>query len=102
MSSEISTGERELVLKPREASLFNIFSILFSRDIASKGFIEFFKVKEAVLELKGVLFLSLFLQKTLQKTAKVIAFIGSAIETSLNVMANWSSLLIFLKNIMRG
>ncbi|KAG8384378.1 hypothetical protein BUALT_Bualt04G0111900 [Buddleja alternifolia] len=96
------TPQNYLLLKPRKASLLEIFRLLFCDDIESKEFIESLNVKRSIIERRGIIFLSMLAQKVLQYNEKPLSLFGSRFEMCLNILANKSNFSMFLRNFLRG
>jgi hypothetical protein len=88
MASEDQKGKKTLLLKPEEASFSDLFGFLVSGDIQSKEFIECLKEKETSLKRRGIILISVIVQKALQAAATPLQLCGSVVEFWLNLLAN--------------
>ncbi|CAI9758810.1 unnamed protein product [Fraxinus pennsylvanica] len=102
MASNVLTSKKYLVLKTHDASLIDIFHILFTKDIESKDFVETLEVKQEILKERGVIFLSMLSQKILQYNKKTLYLFGSTFEMWLNLLGNKNNFRMFLSALLRG
>ncbi|KAM7278348.1 hypothetical protein ACFE04_005482 [Oxalis oulophora] len=82
-------GEDYLVLKPNEATWFDLGRLLISSDLKNEGFIEF--PEERLIrncERRWVIFMSVFAQKLLLTMKKPMAFCGDVLEWWLNIFSD--------------
>ncbi|KAA8547100.1 hypothetical protein F0562_003529 [Nyssa sinensis] len=101
MASSDQTSRKYLVLKPEEASLLDLFHILFSGEIESRKFVKCLKVKEKFLERRGIIFFSVVVQKVLQFTAKPMSWFGSKFELWLNLVSSNNNFGVLLLNLVQ-
>lgn len=102
LDSNMITRTKYLLLRPRDASLIDIFCVPFTQDIGVKNFVEQYEVKPAILEGRGIIFVSMFLQKILQSNGRPLSLLGSTMETVLNILGNKNNFGEFLSGLLRG
>ncbi|XVF17680.1 hypothetical protein REPUB_Repub10bG0144500 [Reevesia pubescens] len=91
-----------LLLNPKQATLIDLFRLLFSSNLKNRKFIE---TSYEIVEdfwLRALLFISTLLQKFLLTISTPMAVLGSTLEDLLNLLTNNGGLLGLVKNIMTG
>lgn len=88
-------SNKSLLLKPEEARIWDLLSFLVSGEIQSKEFIECLKVKETSLKRRGIIFISVLIQKILQAMSTPLQLSGTILEFWLNFAANNQILSVF-------
>ncbi|KAL2333546.1 hypothetical protein Fmac_014759 [Flemingia macrophylla] len=103
-SSEKLFATKFMLLKPEEMSFFQLFRVLFGRDIEEKGFVQCLEVIiESWSYQKWLLFWSFMVQKILYSTASILQCIGDIIESLLNAQASYSNNVFkFVFNCIQG
>ncbi|KAK4744039.1 hypothetical protein SAY87_010351 [Trapa incisa] len=95
-----------LVLKPQEASFFDVLRFLiFSSDVSAKRRAVYFPEDEEgpwAFKRRWIIFISLLLQKILLLTKDRLARVGYLLETWLNLLSINGGVLGLLRNILKG
>ncbi|KAK9285377.1 hypothetical protein L1049_024568 [Liquidambar formosana] len=99
-NKEFSTSY--MVLKPNEVSLFDLFHILFSRNIENRKFVDCPEGTEENFWRRWIIFISVLVQKVLQSVAKPLAWFGSMVETWLNLLSSYGDFGTLLREFLRG
>ncbi|KAM7279233.1 hypothetical protein ACFE04_006367 [Oxalis oulophora] len=96
-------GDEYLLLKPKEASWFDLGRLLFSSDSTNK---EFFECPEEQLirnwERRWVIFMSVFVQKLLLVMEQPLAFTGDMLEWWLNLLLTNGGFSKLILNVLTG
>ena len=93
-----------MLLKPEEATFFDLVHILFSRNIGSRKCVETHAegAVEGSFRRRWLMFVSIVAQKVMMFVAKPLAFFGSCVELLLNVLALNGGLFTILFNLLTG
>ncbi|KAL2528536.1 alpha/beta-hydrolase superfamily protein [Forsythia ovata] len=92
-----------MLLKPEEASLVDIFRILFSDDIGKCKFIDCPEGKRPEpFKRRWLIFVSILVLKLLQTVEKPMAWFGSLVEQWINLLSSNGNLLRLVLNFLRG
>ncbi|XP_041004166.1 triacylglycerol lipase OBL1 [Juglans microcarpa x Juglans regia] len=93
-----------MILKPEEVRFFDLIHILFSSDIGKRDFVDSAGPDgtEESFRRRWLIFVSIVAQKFLQFVAKPLGFVGSVIETWLNLVSSNRSLGRLFLNIFQG
>ena len=102
MSSEKQFCENYFVLKPENASFYDLASFLFSSKSETSKFIEYSEEFEGGFWIRWYIFTSLFAQKLLLKVGKPLVLIGNVLELWLNLLSSNGGLLRLITNFFTG
>ncbi|KAA3453609.1 Lipase, class 3 [Gossypium australe] len=90
------------LLNPEKATLFDLFSLLFSPQLEKRGFIDCPGSKHQSFLLRWPIFVSIVLQILFIWVKKPMAFMGDAIEMWLNLLSANGGLFRLLLNLPTG
>lgn len=91
-----------VLLKPEEVGFLELFRILFPREKEKSKFVDCEKGAKPTFERRWIVFISILVQKLLLSVSKPLAWVGSKIETGLNLpSSNGGTARLFL-NCCRG
>lgn len=90
------------LLNPEKATLFDLFSLLFSPQLETRGFIDCPGSQHQSFLLRWPIFVSVVLQILLIWVKKPMAFMGDAIEMWLNLLSANGGLFRLLLNLPTG
>ncbi|XAR73991.1 Triacylglycerol lipase [Bertholletia excelsa] len=97
------TSKKHLILKPKEASPWDLFRILFFAGHVEKSVsIECVRVKPKIVNQRVIIFISVIAQKALQSVAVPLSRLGSELETWLNLLSSNTNLCSLLLNLIRA
>lgn len=93
-----------MLLKPEEAHFFDIFHVLFSRNLGHRKFVDSDAegTFEGSFRKRWLIFVSIVLQKVMLHVAKPLAFFGSCVEMLINLVALNGGILRILFNFLTG
>ncbi|XP_010263523.1 PREDICTED: uncharacterized protein LOC104601764 isoform X1 [Nelumbo nucifera] len=92
-----------LVLSPKNASLVDIFRLLFSSNLENRRFVDCPKdTEETEFRRRQIIFISVIAQKVLLFMAKPMSWVGSVFERWLNLLSSNRNLAVLLLNLVRG
>ncbi|XP_052200854.1 triacylglycerol lipase OBL1-like [Diospyros lotus] len=92
-----------LVLKPEQASIFDLVRILYSSDIEKRGFIECIEPGNLrAFRRRWLLFVSVLAQKLLLYLEKPMSWTGYIVEMWLNLLSSNGGLGMLLLNLLKG
>lgn len=93
-----------MILKPEEVRFFDLIHILFFSDIGKRDFVDSSGPDgtEESFHRRWLIFVSIVAQKFLQFVAKPLGFVGSVIETWLNLVSSNRSLGRLFLNLFQG
>lgn len=91
-----------MVLEPNEVGLFDLFHILFSRNIEKRKFVFAPEGTEESFQHRWIIFISILAQKFLQSVAKPLKRTGTMLELWLNLPTCNHGFLGLLLNFLRG
>lgn len=102
MSSEKQFCENYFVLKPDNASFYDLASFLFSSKSETSKFIESSEELKGDFWIRWYIFNSLLVQKLLLKVGKPMVLIGNVLELWLNLLSSNGGLLRLITNFFTG
>ncbi|KAL4649619.1 hypothetical protein ACB092_01G027200 [Castanea dentata] len=102
MSCEKQICENYFVLKPENASFYDLASFLFSSKSETSKFIECSGELKGDFWIRWYIFNSLFVQKLLLKAGKPMVQIGNVLELWLNLLSSNGGLLRLITNFFTG
>ena len=97
-----SFSSNYMLLKPEEASIFDLIHILFSGNVEKRKFVECPQGTEEPFGRRWVMFVSVLMQKLLKLVAKPLASFGSALEHWLNLLSSNGNFFRLVFNFIRG
>ncbi|KAK4434422.1 Lipase [Sesamum alatum] len=103
MAAEVEFCENYLLIKPEEASWFDLLRILCSETLENRDFYRTPVEAEVVrFRRRWIVFISVLLQKLLLLLKKPLAAVGAAVELLLNYPASNGGFLGLLWNLLTG
>ncbi|OMP02008.1 Lipase, class 3 [Corchorus olitorius] len=91
-----------LILDPTKATLLDIFRLLFSSDLNNRKFVDSSEEKQEDFRHRLIIFVSILIQYLLQLFSKPLAWMGSSIETMINLLPSNGGFYGLITNIIRG
>ncbi|KAK6237648.1 hypothetical protein QUC31_003117 [Theobroma cacao] len=91
-----------LLLNPKQATFIDIFRLLFSSDLKNRKFIDSSHETQENIWYRLLIFVSILVQYLLQLVSKPLAWIGSSIETLINLLSSNDGFFGLIMNIIRG
>lgn len=91
-----------MLLKPEEATAFDLICILFSSNLNKRKFIDSPQGTKATFQRRWVIFLTVILQKFLKLISKPFAWVGSTLEHWLNLLSSNGGIIKFIFNFIGG
>ncbi|TYI56538.1 hypothetical protein E1A91_D11G217500v1 [Gossypium mustelinum] len=91
-----------MVLKPEEAKVVDLISILVSSNLEKREFVESSGKRDVSFRRRWMIFISVVLQKLLILISRPMAWMGALIEMWLNFLSNNPTLFVFIINLLKG
>lgn len=93
-----------MLLKPEEASVFDLIRILFSGNVERRKFVECPAAQgsDELFRQRWVIFLSILVQKLLKLVSKPLASFGTSFEYWLNLLSSNGNFFRLVFNFLRG